>query len=167
MSKPTLTAERLRELLHYDPGTGAFTRKVDVKLRGERVAASKGDAAGYLTDGYLLCRLDGRIYKCHRLAWLYVHGEWPKQQIDHINGVRNDNRIANLRDVSHQLNMQNIKTSRGASGVLGVNKNGRSGWQAKITVENKPLSLGTYRTPEAAHAAYLEAKRRLHPGNTL
>ena len=88
-SEKSLTAERLREVLDYDPDTGVFTRKV-------RTASSVkvGDVAGSLNGkGYIRIRVDGRLYFAHRLAWLYVHGEWPVDQVDHINGIKNDNRI--------------------------------------------------------------------------
>jgi hypothetical protein len=161
-----LTAERLRELLEYDPETGVFTRKTDIILRNGLCVARAGDIAGYVSQGYRLCSVDSRVYKTHRLAWLYVYGEWPHQNIDHINGDRTDNRIANLRDVSQLVNTQNQRKGYGVSGLIGAHKCAK-GWQSAIRSEGRLINLGTYHTPEEAHAVYVEAKRRLHLGNTL
>ena len=91
-----LTAERLRERLHYDAGTGVFTRRVG---SGH---ARTGEMAGSVhSTGYVRISIDGGKYTAHCLAWLYVHGVWPPDQIDHINGNRSDNRIANLRERRH------------------------------------------------------------------
>jgi hypothetical protein len=97
-------------------------------------------------------------------------GEWPQGEVDHINGVPSDNRWSNLRDVGRTKNAQNIRKpkSNGQSGFLGVSHRKDTGrYQAFITVERKRKTLGCYATAEAAHAAYLEAKRQLHEGNTL
>ena len=89
----TLTAARLRELLQYDPETGVFTRLVKTS-NGIKV----GDVAGTAdARGYILIRVDGWLHLAHRLAWLHMTCEWPKGMIDHINGVRDDNRWSNLR----------------------------------------------------------------------
>ncbi len=98
-----LTAEYLRSILHYDQETGIFTWKVRTARR-----VKAGDVAGCSDgDGYRLIKVQSRLYKAHRLAWLYIHGSWPKDQIDHINRIRTDNRIANLREVSNKQNLQN------------------------------------------------------------
>jgi hypothetical protein len=95
----TLTAERLREILGYDPETGLFTRLV----RTGRIRA--GEVAGTAhSRGYRSIVIDGRVYLSHRLAWLYVHGEWPPEQIDHINRNRADNRLVNLRAAKQSQN---------------------------------------------------------------
>lgn len=158
-----LTAERLREVLDYDPDTGVFTRKVrtgNVKI---------GDVAGSFNGkGYIRIGIDGRLHRAHRLAWLYVTGEWPKDQIDHINGDRGDNRLANLREVNNAENQHNLRKARAdnTTGFLGVSP--RYGkFRAYIMVDGKNKHLGCFPTPEAAHAAYLEAKRGLHPFGTL
>jgi hypothetical protein len=99
-----------------------------------------------------------RRYYAHRLAWLYVHGEWPNV-IDHINGDAGDNRIANLRSCSQQRNMQNIRASRNKHGLTGVVFHRKSGlFHATIKVNKRATSLGYYKTAEEAHDAYLRAK---------
>ena len=166
MAKADLTAERLRELLHYDPETGVFTWRVN---RGR--TAKAGSQAGSPHDGYVQITVDGREYKAHRLAWLYVHGVWPVGQIDHRFGIRNDNRIGELRDVTPSVNSQNqriAKRSNKSSGLLGAYwHNVSNKWMAHIGVAGKKIHLGMFDTAEAAHAAYIEAKRRLHAGCTI
>lgn len=159
MAKTNLTAERLRELLDYDPVNGTFTWRVN--RNGVRI----GDRAGSLVDsrGYLRVGIDGREYSAHRLAWLYVHGEWPTQVIDHCNGDPSDNRIENLRDVSQQVNVQNQHRARSTNkcGLLGVRRQGKR-WYARIMTNGRERHIGTFDTPEEAHAAYLAVKAVLH-----
>lgn len=157
-----LTAERLKELFSYDKNSGAFTRRVSVS------SAKSGSVAGASKDGYLVFNVDGKLYRAHRLAWLYVFGRWPKKHLDHINGIRNDNRIANLREADNSLNMQNLKGPRSDNKVklLGVcwSKSNKK-WIAQIKAPNKPNQyLGGFDDPHEAHAAYLDAKRRIHEG---
>jgi len=151
-----LTAERLRQLLCYNPGTGEFRR-------GARLAGTTNGR------GYRQIRVGARIYFAHRLAVLFVTGEWPPSVVDHIDGNPLNNRIANLRAVTQAANAQNIKRAHrdNATGRLGVERAGRLKYQARITVQGKRVGLGVFKTPEAAHAAYLTAKRALHEGNTL
>lgn len=160
--KTELTAERLRELLHYNPETGVFTWLV------HRFRHKAGSVAGSPeSDGHTCIGVCGRNYRAHRLAWLYVHGHWPKQEIDHINGVRTDNRIANLRDVSRTVNSENLRSakSNNTSGFLGIYLHKKSGlWHASIKVNGRKLSLKYHKTKEEAYAVYVEAKRRLHIG---
>lgn len=159
-----LTAERLREILDYDPNTGIFTRRVRTSN-----CVQIGDVAGGLCHNYLSVSVDGRRYLAHRLAWLYMYGELdPNLEIDHINGTPTDNRITNLRQVSSRTNKENRHCRRPdtKSGFLGVYPNGNH-WQAKIVVKGCVKCLGTFVTPEEAHEAYLKAKRELHEGNTL
>ena len=151
------TAERLRELLHYEPETGIFTRKVSTARR-----VKVGDVAGSLGGrGYLLIQLQSRKYQAHRLAWLHTYGVWPKGQIDHINRIRADNRISNLRDVSHKQNGQNAsKPSNNTSGHPGVSWHKQSSkWQAKITHNQKPIYLGLFESLEEAVAARKAAEK--------
>lgn len=158
-----ITAERLREVLDYNPETGLFLWKMAF-CRKVRVGASAGCSYG----GYKHISVDKRLYRAHRLAWLYVHGEWPAGDIDHINGNRSDNRIANLRDVSRRVNLQNIRDPKPSnkSGLLGASKNGKF-WAAVIRTNGKRLFVGNFPTPEQAHHAYVEAKRRMHEGCTI
>lgn len=166
-----LTAERLRELLAYDRETGIFTR-----LTRSARSVQIGDVAGGLetANGGVYKRIkisvDGTSFKAHRLAWLHVYGRWPEGEIDHINGDSCDNRIGNLRVVSHRLNQENMKVARSdsSSGLLGANWNKRTGkWMGKIKAKGRQYVLGEYATPEEAHEAYLAAKRRLHEGCTI
>lgn len=159
-----MNADALRELLAYDPLTGAFVwrRKIN--------HAKPGDAAGHLnrTLGYVMIGVAGRCYWAHRLAWLHVTGEWPERGIDHINGVKHDNRWSNLREATQGVNNQNQRRAHRDSltGVLGVTKKRRK-YRAQIVLNRKTNYLGTFDTPELAHAAYLAAKRRMHEGGTI
>ena len=162
----TLTASRLRELLHYDPATGIFTRRVSVTLSK---AFKVGDIAGGIdrSTGYVKISVDGRRYFAHRLAWLHVHGEWPKTGIDHRNRNGADNRIGNLREASKSANAHNATEAKcgSRSGLLGASwckKQKR--WQATITVNRRSRYLGRYATAEEAHAVYMSAKASMMPG---
>jgi hypothetical protein len=120
-------------------------------------------------DGYVVIRLNGTLYYRHRLAWLYVYGVEPTYTIDHINVIKGDDRLINLRDVPFIVNAQNRKKapkSNKSSGYIGVQRN-RDKWQAHITTSGKRMMLGTYATPQEAHQRYIEAKRRLHKGCTI
>jgi hypothetical protein len=103
------------------------------------------------------------------LAWLYVHGRWPLDDVDHINCVKNDNRIGNLRDVPNEINAQNVRHARKAQGPLGCTFDKKAGkWMAQIKLRGNVCKyLGYFDDPGDAHAAYLEAKRKLHDGCTI
>lgn len=106
----------------------------------------------------------------HRLAWLYVHGRWPIADIDHINGIRDDNRFTNLREASRAENNQNIRSARShaISGLLGAHWHRQSGlWYMRIKVDGKSFTKGMFATAEEAHAAYLKAKAEHHPFSTI
>lgn len=165
MARADLTVTRLRDLLDYNPDTGVFTWRRRPNRNGERLA---GSVAGTLhASGYRKIGLDGRVYWAHRLAWFYIHAQWPADTIDHRDGDRGNNAYANLRDVSHAVNLQNRHDSRcSRSGFLGVTAK-RNRWRATLRVGGVTHRLGTFATPEQAHEAYLAAKRRLHPGHTL
>lgn len=156
--------QRLRELLDYDAETGVFT------WRESRGGSQSGGAAGFMNPkGYVRICISGKRYAAHRLAWLYVNGEWPSGEVDHLNGVRNDNRIANLRDATTSINQQNqrqARTNNRSSGLLGVTRK-RSKWQAQIETNGRNVFLGCYSTKEDAHLAYLKAKRERHDGCTI
>lgn len=132
-----------------------------------------GEIAGCVRpdNGYITIGIDGRHYFAHRLAWFYEHGRWPEHHIDHINGVKADNRIANLRDVAAGVNLQNRRTPSSAnksSRLLGVSFCRRTGrWRSCIRVDGRQKSLGYFDTEDAAHARYVEVKRQLHPGCTI
>lgn len=164
MAVNDLTAARLRELLSYDPETGLFRWKIN--QRPERAK----DPAGTINKrlGYVVIQVGGKLRYAHRLAWLYCTGAWPAGSIDHINGDKADNRRANLRDVSHAVNCANQHRAQGRAGMLGAVWTERTkNWRGVITRDDKQVHLGYFATPEEAHAAYLEAKRRLHEGCTI
>lgn len=164
--KVPLTQNRLRELLHYEPETGVFTWLVQ---RGR--TASPGSVAGYVaSESRRLIRVDGGHYFAARLAWLYMTGEWPKGEVDHRDTDSLNDRWENLRDVTRVVNQQNMRNPRADSktGLLGVTRGKRlKGFGARIHVKGKTKWLGTFPTAEEAHAAYVEAKRMFHEGNTL
>ena len=158
MAKADLTAERLRELLNYDPETGVFTWRV----RRSQMCKPVMLAGDFNTDKYWRIGIDGAQRPAHRLAWLYMTGEWPSHTIDHINGVRHDNRWCNLRDIPFQENMLNQHTQRKSkSGLRGAYPFG-SRWYSLISVKGEKIQLGTFDTPEEAHAAYISAKAKYH-----
>jgi hypothetical protein len=159
-----ISAEDLRQLLHYNPDTGIFTW-----IARAAKAVHIGDVAGVANKfGYITIGVKKKVYKAHRLAWLYSYGVWPDGLIDHINGRKGDNRLCNLRVVAADGNSQNIRrpNRRNKSGFLGViwfqNK-----WRASITINRKTHRIGDYATPEEAHQAYLEAKRKHHQACTV
>jgi hypothetical protein len=131
-------------------------------------AGSEAGSTGVHNDGYKKIKLDKVFYSAHRLAWFYVFGVWPTGQIDHINGNRLDNRIENLRDVPKQINSENTRKARSdsLSGIQGVAAHGLR-WKAAITVNGKKRHLGVFKTQDAAHEAYIFAKRKFHTGCTL
>ena len=149
-----IDAETLRSLLDYSPVTGVFTWRV---TRGGK--AHKGDVAGAVNNlGYILITVDGATYRAHRLAWLYVYGEWPEQYLDHINCVRSDNRIVNLRLATLGQNQANRRKTKGVL-PKGVKKH-RKKFAAQICVDGKRMYIGVYATAELAHAAYCEAAQK-------
>lgn len=165
-NEEALTAERLRELLSYEPETGEFRWRV-----GRGGTAVAGGRAGYTEPrGYRQIGVAGRLYWEHRLVWLYVNGTWPSNQIDHVNGVKGDNRIANLREATVSENGSNQRQARtdNKTGLLGVywNKEHKK-FMAKIMFSGKHKYLGYFPTAEEAHQAYLKAKRELHSHCTL
>lgn len=159
-----MTHEELLNTFNYDPETGIFTWK----NVGKNHHRKNGDVAGCVdkTTGYYKVYSKGRTYLGHRLAWFYVHGEMPKNIIDHINGDKADNRISNLQDVTVSQNAENTRRPRGSnktSQYLGVSWNTASGkYVAQIMMSGKAKFLGYFQKEEEARDAYLEAKRRLH-----
>ncbi len=165
---PPLDASDVRRLLSYDSETGLFTRKV---ATGGRYGAKVGTVAGTPSDqGYVLISIKSKQYRAHRLAWLYVHGAWPASEIDHKNSIRSDNRLENLRDVPTGINAQNKRKAQSNSktGLLGASWNAKDKrFSARIKTKGRYLSLGYHDTAQLAHAAYIDAKRRLHEGCTI
>jgi len=153
MSKEDLIPHTLLLLiLDYNPITGQFLQLIRTSHR-----VKVGDVAGVFNKslGYRIVCILGKKYLEHRLAWFYVHGKWPSLEIDHINGDRSDNRLANLRDISHADNMRNITkiNSANTSGYTGVYWNKKSkNWQAKTVAHGKQVHLGFFDDPKQASA---------------
>ena len=161
------TQARIKELLCYDTESGQFT------WRENRSNVKAGAVAGCLSlNGYILIRIDRRLCLAHRLAWIYCNGDVETPGlIDHINGVKTDNRIANLRAASKVLNGQNRRAAQAnnkSSGLLGVAYIGHTGkFTAYIDKDGRRKYLGLFEKKEDAHNAYLCAKRDMHEGCTI
>lgn len=177
---PNITAAQLRAILDYNPETGEFRwkqRTPEMFACGAMPSRRKCNAwngrfAGQLAGnievfGYHVIHIqhNGGSYKAHRLAWLWMTGEWPEDQIDHVNGERADNRFANLREATNSQNLANSKaSSRNRSGHKGVYWFAESEkWRANIRVNGRLISLGLFGNKEDAAAAY-EAAAKLHFG---
>lgn len=161
------TIERLQEVLNYDKDTGRFTWKIR-KANHIHIGAVAGNLN--LWTGYRSLMVDGTVYLEHRLAWKLVYGQLPTKALDHIDGNKANNAISNLREVSHAENLQNIHSAmkNNRCGMLGVSLDNRSGrYQARIRLSGVSKSLGNFADKHEAHAAYLKAKRELHPKGTL
>lgn len=161
MSKSTsvskLTQEKLKESLNYDIETGIFTWKV------LKPGVSLGEAAGGLSGyGYIKIMVNGTRHMAHRLAWLYVEGYFPENNIDHINRIRNDNRFCNLREVSHRCNMRNREVSKNNKiGVTGVTWNKRAKkYQSNIKIPGEQIYLGLFENILDAATARWEAEKK-------
>jgi len=152
-----LTHQRLLEVLSYDPVTGIFTWRVALARR-----VRVGDVAGGKREGgYTVIGIDGRNHRSHRLAWFYVHGEWPAGPLDHRQGVAAGDGINNLRLATPTINSRN----RVAGSMAGIeHRAGRPRpWRVRIAVDRKLRTVGSFADLDAARAAYREAKQRLHP----
>lgn len=160
-----LTAERLREVLAYDRQTGAFTWRT---TQSNRAKAGKTAGSTSSHDGYLYIRIDGALHKAHRLAWLHVHGSWPAAGLDHVNGERAQNNIANLREATQAENMQNLRRPHrdNKTGFMGVHRSG-SRFYARIKAGPDFFKSPKVDTPQEAHAAYLQLKAIHHPFSAL
>lgn len=156
------TMQDIKEYLSYDQETGIFTwiKAPSKKITVGNIAGTK-HPAGYIQIGYI-----GKLYKAHRLAWWFMYNVMPICAVDHINEVRNDNRICNLRLDSNNENEQNKsgKSSNNTSGYRGVCfHKSINRWVANIRVKNTLVYLGSFKTPEEAYTSYLYAKRKHHP----
>lgn len=156
-----MTHEELLAYAAYDPDTGVFTSRVSA---GNRMAGSV--IGNPDTSGYLRAVLMGRQVKLHRLAWFYFHGQWPTQEIDHINRIKTDNRIANLRECDTSSNCTNQLGPRknnklGLQGVHLIKHTGR--YRATCVIQGKRHSLGIFATAEAASATYKTFKEQYLP----
>lgn len=150
-----IDADYLRSVLRYEPETGDF-----FWIRG-RKGARKNRPAGCISKshGYRTICVDGNWYGAQRLAWLYMTGEWPPQDIDHINRIKSDNSFLNLRKATRSENSLNVgKKRRNTSGLTGVSwDSNRRKWLAQIRISGRKTNLGRFDTKEAAHAAWLKA----------
>lgn len=157
--------ERIRQWLTYDPLTGVCRWKVDrISGHGKRQAVA-GQVAGSLSKvhGYVIVTIEGRGIAAHQIAWLLSHGRWPAKFIDHINGVRNDNRLCNLREATHSQNCQNAKLkSTNTTGAKGVYRSGINSWGARIRHNGTLHNLGIFPSIAEASQAYTRAAERLH-----
>ena len=143
-----ITPERLRELIHYDPETGTF--RWAMMRKGCRV----GDIVGSIdSHGYRVIRLNWKIYNAHRLAWLYMTGVWPRNQIDHKDLNKSNNKWNNLREATYSQNQANRRPYSGLKGVSFFKRDRK--WKAQIKVRGNAMHIGYYDCPAAAHFAYL------------
>jgi HNH endonuclease len=174
-AKPLLSKKYLDECLNYSPETGIFTWEVRPvehfkNLHGQKIfntQFSNTEAGSVGGNGYISFKLGGYSYYAHRIAWFYIHGLWP-DQIDHKNGIRSDNRINNLRNVTNNRHNQRKPNANNIFGYLGVSfHKATNKYQAQICIYGKRKSLGYFTNPEAAHTAYLKAKQELHETCTI
>lgn len=161
MATNLITQDRLKSLLTYNPDTGEF------RWRLKRPRCTPGSIAGTPSyHGYTVIKLDGVSYKAHRLAWLYETGDWPASELDHINRVRGDNRMSNLRLASRFSNCQNrVKLETAYSKHIGVSRsfNGKR-WRAYIDFNGKRRALGVFDTETQALEARKNIERQLYAG---
>jgi hypothetical protein len=155
----SLTAERLRYLFDYEPKSGIFRRKVS--HRNDLIGAQAGCKN---KQGYVVIRVDGVLHRASRLAWLYCNGCWPSELIDHADGRRDNDAIANLREATSRENNANKRYYGSACGFKGIYRNRRGRYVARLMIGRHYVHLGTYATPaDAAYAYNLGAIR--HFGN--
>lgn len=159
MRESTLTHDELTRKLDYNPETGEFRWKVRSAHR-----IQVGMIAGCLNvRGYWQIAINGKRHLAHRLAWFYVHGRWPSDQIDHIDQNPLNNVIANLREATCKQNQENQSRphSHNKLGIQGVSKK-KSRYSAQVVHNGKQIHIGYFDTPEEASAAYWKAKEELH-----
>lgn len=154
----TITAQRMRDVLDYDPASGDFRWKSPPWNH----ANLKGTIAGCAATGYTLIKIDGRKYRAHRLAWLYAKGVWPKSRLDHRDGQTTNNRIENLREATPAQNCANSRRRSGKQVAKGVRRLPSGKFQARIRCENKLQTIGTFLTEDDAARAYFERAQALY-----
>lgn len=157
-----LTQKYLKSILDYDPETGIFVWKI---ANSNRIKI--GDTAGHsCSAGYLQLSIEGKHYYCHRLAWLYIYGKWPRKFIDHTNGNRCDNKINNLREANDSQNSMNQKkpivNTSGFKGVCFDEMRKKKKYYSQIKKNQKNYFLGYFFTAEEAHEAYCKKGGELH-----
>ena len=163
-----LTAAEIGEYLEYDAASGALIWRKAMSSRAKQGSVAGADVRFCEQRVYRQVGLLGKKYYGHVLAWLLATGHWPSHEIDHIDGDGLNNAFANLRDVPHAINCQNVRRPQRTSltGIQGV-KRVAGGFSARIKLNGVRLHLGTFHSSEDAHQAYLNAKRKLHPGCTI
>lgn len=152
-----LTQEYLKSILNYDKETGDFTW-----IYSRKYTLIGRNAGGYDKYGYKRIWIDGKFFFSHRLAWLFVTGNFPENQIDHVNQIKDDNKFSNLRDVTHDLN-QKHKTApniNNSVGIRGVYRKGDA-YKAEIKCNGIKVKLGTFKTAIEAKEAYMSMKLKL------
>lgn len=155
-----ITADHVRRLFDYDPETGRLTWRVRTNAR-----APIGKEAGCKRhDGYTVIGIGGTMFLAHRIIWLHVTGEWPGDDLDHIDCDPRNNRFANLRIANTSQNHCNVRVqSNNTSGYKGVIFDKRAGrWVARIKLNGRTRQLGSFDSPKAAHVAYVAGSKRLH-----
>lgn len=154
-------AQLVRDLFIYDPRSGLFTYRTSHHQRPDLVGATAGAKN---SEGYVHIQIEGRKYKAHRLAFLYMTGEWPSSRVDHRNRVKSDNRWENLRLASHSQNIANsVVRNDNKSGVKGVHFQKDMGkWIAYISHNKRRVHLGTFASKSDAEAARRAAAQQLH-----
>ncbi len=154
-----LTSSELRNLLFYNPETGQF---IWCSSPTNSIAAGRVAGTGTL-NGYVSVSIDKKMYLAHRLAWLYVYGDWPPGNLDHRDRNKKNNRIDNLRVATRSQNSANVVKRVSKSGFKGVSYiKGSRKWMARARQNYKHIYLGLFETPEAAHQAYLQKSKELH-----
>ena len=167
-----MSDDELREKLYFDP----LTNLIRWKIANPPYPIGHQAYALRKKNGYRIVRLKRVNYMEHRLIWFFVYGAWPKNGLDHKNGIKDDNRLDNLRDVSVTVNNQNNRrphqdkiknTPLGVTFLWRAKKEKTKKYRAAISIDGKGVFLGKFHTPEEAHQCYLEAKRKLHEGCTI
>jgi HNH endonuclease len=165
MTEQILTQEKLKTLLQYDPDTGVLIW---------RTKPSRGVKAGRIagtptSEGYIALQINKQKMYAHRAIWLYVHGVWPSEEIDHINRIRNDNRLCNLRLANRLENSHNTrkhdKSLLGHKGVAWHNRNKK--WQVQMRFCGKSYYVGQFLNLQDAIQARLQAETKLYADHNL
>lgn len=153
-----LSLRDLKKDVWYDPKSGLF-----IRIRSSNGAPVGAFIGTRENDGYISINVRNKTYRAHRLAWFYENGEWPRSHLDHINRVKSDNRLSNLRECSVSQNHANRKCMANSStGIKGVSKTRNGKFRARIRIFGSKESLGTFDTSEEAHKAYMEKLREIH-----
>jgi HNH endonuclease len=155
--KNFINLDELKKLINYNPETGKF-----IWLVNNRRAKIGNLAGSYNAGGYLVIKLYSKHYQASNIAWFYMTGEWPENEIDHKNNITDDNRFINLRKATHNQNCKNRKLNiNNTTGFKGVSKRNKR-FRSKICVNGVQINLGTFDTLDEAHSAYVKAANLHH-----